>query len=291
MATASSAQREPSMEEILASIRRIIEDSDTGRKQPGDYDEPRQDLGTPPAPEVEAFRAELRVAPEPARKPATLAEVQAQLPPLEPAGARVETRSRPEAPAVEARPRGLNAPEPAARVEPIQARTAPAVDAAIADWRREIAKSDTPRKPVAERIVAPVERLAPAVERVAPAPESVVLDTPVVPSAEPKAVIVEADATPPEAISTGSSLQNEAPAAVEPPPARQAILSEQAGRQVAAAFGELSDAFAARSRKSFDEMAEEMLRPMLQDWLDNNLPTLVERLVREEIERVARGAQ
>ncbi|TPJ53497.1 DUF2497 domain-containing protein, partial [Mesorhizobium sp. B2-6-7] len=25
-------------------------------------------------------------------------------------------------------------------------------------------------------------------------------------------------------------------------------------------------------------------------WLDNNLPTLVERLVREEIERVARGA-
>ncbi|RWG13270.1 MAG: DUF2497 domain-containing protein, partial [Mesorhizobium sp.] len=34
MATASSAQREPSMEEILASIRRIIEDSDTGRKQP-----------------------------------------------------------------------------------------------------------------------------------------------------------------------------------------------------------------------------------------------------------------
>ena len=35
MATASSAQREPSMEEILASIRRIIEDNDTGKK-PGD---------------------------------------------------------------------------------------------------------------------------------------------------------------------------------------------------------------------------------------------------------------
>ncbi|TIW40385.1 MAG: DUF2497 domain-containing protein, partial [Mesorhizobium sp.] len=30
MATASSVQREPSMEEILASIRRIIEDNDTG---------------------------------------------------------------------------------------------------------------------------------------------------------------------------------------------------------------------------------------------------------------------
>ncbi|RUV13298.1 DUF2497 domain-containing protein, partial [Mesorhizobium sp. M1A.F.Ca.IN.022.04.1.1] len=82
-----------------------------------------------------------------------------------------------------------------------------------------------------------------------------------------------------------------APSSSDLPPARPAILSEHAGRQVAAAFGELSDAFASRSKKSFDEMAEEMLRPMLQDWLDNNLPTLVERLVREEIERVARGAQ
>ncbi|TIW14412.1 MAG: DUF2497 domain-containing protein, partial [Mesorhizobium sp.] len=75
--------------------------------------------------------------------------------------------------------------------------------------------------------------------------------------------------------------------APEAHPSRPAILSEHTGRQVAAAFGELSDAFASRGKKSFDEMAEEMLRPMLQDWLDNNLPTLVERLVREEIERVA----
>jgi cell pole-organizing protein PopZ len=73
-------------------------------------------------------------------------------------------------------------------------------------------------------------------------------------------------------------------------PFRPAIVSEHTGRQVAAAFGELSEVFASRGRKSFDEMAEDMLRPMLQDWLDNNLPLLVERLVREEIERVARGA-
>ncbi len=287
MATASSAQREPSMEEILASIRRIIEDSDTGRKQPGEYDEPRQDLGVPP--EVEAFRAELRVAPEPARKPATLAEVQAQLPPLEPVVARVETRSRLEAPAADALPRGISEPGLTARAEPAQARTAPAADAKIADWRREIARSDTPAKPVAERIAPAVEPVAPAAERVAPVVDRTAFETPAVSFAEPKAVIAEAE-TKSESVSTVAPLQNEAPAAVEPAPARQAILSEQAGRQVAAAFGELSDAFAARSRKSFDEMAEEMLRPMLQDWLDNNLPTLVERLVREEIERVARGA-
>ena len=79
-----------------------------------------------------------------------------------------------------------------------------------------------------------------------------------------------------------------APAESAPKPA---IISPVAGRQVAAAFGELSEAFAARSKKSFDDLAEQMMRPMLQDWLDNNLPVLVERLVREEIERVARGVE
>jgi hypothetical protein len=73
-------------------------------------------------------------------------------------------------------------------------------------------------------------------------------------------------------------------------PARASIISETAERQVAAAFEELSDAFATSQRRSFDDIAEELMRPMLQDWLDNNLPVLVERLVREEIERVARGA-
>ena len=34
-----------------------------------------------------------------------------------------------------------------------------------------------------------------------------------------------------------------------------------------------------------------MLRPMLKAWLDENLPDIVERLVRAEIERLARGAR
>jgi cell pole-organizing protein PopZ len=81
------------------------------------------------------------------------------------------------------------------------------------------------------------------------------------------------------------------PAPVAEAVPKPAIISPSAGRQVAAAFGELSEAFAARSKKTFDDLAEQMLRPMLQDWLDNNLPILVERLVREEIERVARGVE
>ena len=43
------------------------------------------------------------------------------------------------------------------------------------------------------------------------------------------------------------------------------------------------------SHAQVSEMAQDMLRPMLKAWLDDNLPSLVERLVREEIERVSRG--
>jgi len=38
-----------------------------------------------------------------------------------------------------------------------------------------------------------------------------------------------------------------------------------------------------------ERTAREMLRPMLKQWLDDNLPAMVERLVRVEIERLARG--
>jgi uncharacterized protein len=69
------------------------------------------------------------------------------------------------------------------------------------------------------------------------------------------------------------------------------ILSDIAGRQVQAAFSDLTSAIEKERQQSLAEIAEDMIRPMLQEWLDNNLPTMVERLVREEIERVARGTR
>ncbi|CAN7465748.1 DUF2497 domain-containing protein [Mesorhizobium sp. LjNodule214] len=279
MATASSAQREPSMEEILASIRRIIEDSDTGRKQPGDAGELRQDLQpAPAAPDVDAFRAELRAEAD-TRKPVSLAEVQAQLA-AEPViarmeTARMETRVRPEAtpPVTPKAPTTLAEVSASIAAEPRSAEPASVAetsDAIVADWRREIAAVGETAKAAGTARTDTVEaRTFDAVPEVEIA-EDELADEPFF---------------EPAASSGGMPRQSDAVAA------RPAILSEHAGRQVAAAFGELSDAFASRSKKTFDEMAEDMLRPMLQDWLDNNLPTLVERLVREEIERVARGAQ
>ena len=77
--------------------------------------------------------------------------------------------------------------------------------------------------------------------------------------------------------------------AVMPQKAPERLLSEESGQHVARSFGDLAAAMNSSPRKTFDEIAEEMLRPMLTEWLDDNLPKLVERLVREEIERVARG--
>lgn len=75
------------------------------------------------------------------------------------------------------------------------------------------------------------------------------------------------------------------------PADRPHLLSDRTGELVGASFGELTQAIREGELRSLETMAEEMLRPMLQEWLDDNLPKLVERLVREEIERVARGGK
>tara|TARA_Y100000994_G_scaffold117029_1_gene96043 strand:+ start:2509 stop:3015 length:507 start_codon:yes stop_codon:yes gene_type:complete len=38
--------------------------------------------------------------------------------------------------------------------------------------------------------------------------------------------------------------------------------------------------------KTFEQLTKEMLRPMLKEWLDANLPKTVENIVREEIKRI-----
>jgi len=316
MATASSAQREPSMEEILASIRRIIEDSDSGRKQPGEAEELRQDLepapSAGPASDVDTFRSELH-AETATRKPVTLAEVQAQL--GEPVIARMETPVRfdlapakapemlaPNTPAaatvapttlaeVSARIAAESAPAASADA-PATARVAETSDSIVTDWRREIAavgEQKTVTVARQDKVETPMPDVEPEVECFAERLAAEPAFEPASSRDEPTPARGEPTHTRGELAHTRGELARQA--AGDAPSARAAILSERAGRQVAAAFGELSDAFASRSKKTFDEMAEEMLRPMLQDWLDNNLPTLVERLVREEIERVARGAQ
>jgi uncharacterized protein len=69
------------------------------------------------------------------------------------------------------------------------------------------------------------------------------------------------------------------------------LLSPETDQAVTSAFAALSAEFAARTAELADGMVREMLRSMLKAWLDENLPDIVERLVRAEIERLARGAR
>ena len=69
------------------------------------------------------------------------------------------------------------------------------------------------------------------------------------------------------------------------------LISDEASQRVSASFTDLSIAIRDEQMRSIDDTVRTMLQPMLQEWLDDNLPHMVERLVREEIERVARGGR
>ena len=68
------------------------------------------------------------------------------------------------------------------------------------------------------------------------------------------------------------------------------MLSDEADRAVSEFFHALSTSLAFRSEQ-IEAMTREILRPMIKTWLDEHLPGLVERLVRAEIQRVARGVR
>jgi cell pole-organizing protein PopZ len=77
----------------------------------------------------------------------------------------------------------------------------------------------------------------------------------------------------------------------QPTPAPDRLLSNEADDAVTQAFGTLANTIFTNNARTLDDVVKDMLRPMLRAWLDDNLPPLVERLVRQEIERVARGGR
>lgn len=326
----AGAQREPSMEEILASIRRIIENNETDRPQPAEMADPEMDDL-----EVSDLEATDR---ETAAMEAALAEDLAADVPA--AAMREDERSDPrmshDAMTIEA------APEPVAdySVESPRAKTAAGVaeifdvaatrhdQAAAARLAADEAGDMPTSAPISLADVAARIRAEPS------APIGTVLDdaavvelhdmlgeeavTPALtsPAAEPRrtteglqavaramaaqapeqaAPAPAASAAPTPAISAEpvAAPREPAPQAVSAADAEKAsqtqLVSVDTGARVAASFEALSHAVSSGNLRSFDEIAEDLLRPMLQSWLDDNLPTLVERLVREEIERVSRG--
>ena len=69
----------------------------------------------------------------------------------------------------------------------------------------------------------------------------------------------------------------------------QQILSRSTVSAVESAFNTLAHTVLSNNARTLEDLVKEMLRPMLKSWLDDNLPGLVERIVKAEIERVSRG--
>lgn len=76
-----------------------------------------------------------------------------------------------------------------------------------------------------------------------------------------------------------------------PPPPAESLLSPETNTVVASQFDALGSAILSQNARTLDDLVKDMLKPMLKSWLDQNLPGIVERLVRAEIERVSKGSR
>jgi cell pole-organizing protein PopZ len=228
----SAKVQEPSMEEILASIRRIIADDDANK------------AAKPPEPAAAKPPPVAAVASQPAPPPRAPA-----LPPAPPP--RAVANSQDDVDAMLAKlDQPAAAPPPSDVLNLTEAMTAPtpAADSGPAAAFRTIdASSD----------VVFTDRSA---------------DAPAAPAAPAPRIIEEARRPIPQA------------AAPE-----RGLISASTMAAMDSAFNSLAHTVLGQNARTLEDLVKEMLRPLLKSWLDDNLPGVVDRIVRAEIERVSRG--
>jgi len=240
------------MEEILASIRRIIADDEA---KPAIVDKPASAPAKPEAPAQPARPAAMKEVPPPAIpaaavKPAAPAPKSAPSP--RPAPPPAVSNSQDD---IDAMLASLDAATPAAEVR------APQPDGEVFDLTDEMALPDPP-------------------PRTSPPPSSFH-------KVEPQDDIEFTESAAARTLSRQP--------AYEPPPFESAappqpqILSRTTVSAVESAFNSLANTVLSNNARTLEDLVREMLRPMLKSWLDDNLPGLVERIVKAEIERVSRG--
>jgi len=232
--------QEPSMEEILASIRRIIADD-----------------------EAKPAAAEKAASPPAAAKPAVMKDI----PPS----------------AIAPAPRPAAAPKPAPPAPP-----PPAPEPAVSNNQDDI-----------DAMLASLDAATPEadIRPAQPEPEADVFeltDEMALPEPAPAAATFN-KVEPQDDIEFTEAKASRRQPAYEPPfesaaPARP-ILSHSTVSAVESAFHSLANTVLSNNARTLEDLVKEMLRPMLKSWLDDNLPGLVERIVKAEIERVSRGGR
>jgi len=230
--------QEPSMEEILASIRRIIADDEA---KPAAAEKP----SSPPA----------AAKPEPPAKPAAMKDI----PPSAIAPKPAAPKPAPPPPA----------PEPAA-----VSNSQDDIDAMLASLDAATPETDIrPAQPEAD-VFELTDEMAVA--------------TPAPPAPSFNKIEPEDDIEFSEAVKAPRQPAYEPPPFESAAPAQQ-ILSRSTVSAVESAFNSLANTVLSNNARTLEDLVKEMLRPMLKSWLDDNLPGLVERIVKAEIERVSRG--
>jgi uncharacterized protein len=264
--------QEPSMEEILASIRRIIADDEA---------KPSEAKPSEAKPAAEAKPAEAKPAeakPAAAEKPPTPAPPAKPAAPPPAAKAPVMNDIPPsKIPAAQAAV-AKAAPPPAAPA-PAASNSQDDIDAMLAGLDEATSEAEIrPAAPEVEEVfeltdemaVAPPEPPQPSFHKVEPADDL---------------EFTEAAARTVHRTPAFEQSPFEIPAA----PPQQQILSHSTVSAVESAFNSLAHTVLSNNARTLEDLVKEMLRPMLKSWLDDNLPGLVERIVKAEIERVSRG--
>jgi cell pole-organizing protein PopZ len=240
--------QEPSMEEILASIRRIIADDEA---KPATAEKPASPAapakaekpGAAAAPAKAPVMNDIPPSAIPAAKAAAAKAAAPAAPaPPAPAPAPVVSNSQDDIDAL------LNGLDEATTPEEIRP---PMPDGDVLELTDEMALPDPPQ---------------PSFKKVDPADDIEFTEA----AAAPRRPAFD-------------------PPFAETPAAPQQILSRSTVSAVESAFNSLAHTVLSNNARTLEDLVKEMLRPMLKSWLDDNLPGLVERIVKAEIERVSRG--
>jgi cell pole-organizing protein PopZ len=170
----------------------------------------------------------------------------------------------------------------------------PSMEEILASIRRIIADDDTP----AAAAPPPGGDAAASAATAPPEPADDVLELtdPVLPAGpveKPDIEFRESELAepPPEPVAAAPQSEPVPLRPVRRPPSGERLLSPAADSAASSAFAALAHTVLAENSRTLEDLVHEMLRPMLKTWLDDNLPALVERLVRQEIERVSRGGR
>jgi cell pole-organizing protein PopZ len=256
------------MEEILASIRRIIADDEA---KPPVAEKPAAPAPPPPKPEQPAA-----VAPVPKPAPAAMTDIPpSKIPAAVAAAAKAAPSAPPAAPPaapnnqddIDALLSGLDDATSADEIRPAAQND----DVEVLELTDEMAVASPPPAPPQPAFQQPAFQ-RPAFQKIE-APDDIEFTESVASRAINRAPAYELP-----------SFEPAAPAAPSQP-----ILSQSTVSAVESAFNTLAHTVLSNNARTLEDLVKEMLRPLLKSWLDDNLPGLVERIVKAEIERVSRG--